>query len=284
MESNTKAERRKVVVMSRDRLVLAEIALNRFLTAKQIKDKFWPRDKSHNHYGRIRKLVRAGLVEQMTGDNSVALGYRLTMRGIEELPTVELKARAMANRKVSYGTSYEHDRLLHDVRVVLESSNLVSNYRAAHEVKELFAIRHGRQEQKEDGYKVPDGLFVLRNPTRNLTVALELERKQKSEGRYRKILRRLSTSSDFDVVFYLVADPRLGSYLTALLKDVRDNDPVVLAWPRVHGFYFAELGTFLAEGKKAFLLGEGRSFSLESLEEENTRGAPPELALRLAVP
>lgn len=277
MRSN--ADGGKVAITPRDRRVLAEIALNRFLTAKQIKHTFWPNDKSHNHYGRMRKLVRGGLIESMTGDNSVALGYRLTRRGIDALPTVELKARALANRKVRYATSYEHDRLLHELRIVFESSHLVSGYRAEHEVKELLASRHGRREQKEEGYKVPDGLFVLHTPNRDLTVALEFERKQKSEGRYRKILRRLSTSSDFDVVFYVVADPRLASYLTSLLKDVRESDPVVLAWPRVHGFYFAALDTFLAEGKRASFIGEGKAFSLESLEEENSRNPLPGLAL-----
>jgi len=221
----------KVVLTRRDFDALAIVANNRFVEAKQLAH-LWPSDpKYHNHYIRLRKLIRAGILETLIGDAGNRLGYRLTQKGISLLPSEILKAKALSHRSFSYRTSFDHDRLLQEIRLVFEQSPLVSRYMPEHEVKRVLAERHGKKERKDVGYKVPDSLFELKTTHKPLRVALELELTMKSESRYWKNFRELLTSSDFDVVIFVTASEKMSEALRQIIKDVTANDRVVRDWP-----------------------------------------------------
>lgn len=258
----------KVVLTERDYSVLMLVANNRFVAAKQLAH-LWPSDpKYHNHYIRLRKLIRAGILETLEGDAGNRLGYRLTRKGISLLPSETLKAKALAHRSFSYRTSFDHDRLLQELRLVFEQSPLVSRYMPEHEVKRVLAERHGKKERRDVGYKVPDSLFELKTTHKPLRVALELELTMKSESRYWKNFRELLTSSDFDVVIFVTASEMMSEALRQIIKDVTANDRVVRDWPHKRGMYFATLDSVASEKKNAVFSGEGEAFSLASLEKD----------------
>ena len=184
------------------------------------------------------------------------------------MPSETLKAKANSDRSFSYRSSFDHDKFLQKLRAIFETSPLVSAYKPEHEVRRMLALIHGKEERKDAGYKVPDGLFQLQTTHKNLRVALELEITMKSETRYWKIFRELLTSSDFDVVLFVAASDKMIEALKAIITDVKANDPVVKGWPTKRGMYFSTLEKVLTEKEDAVFIGDGPPFSLASLAKD----------------
>jgi len=272
MESVARSSQCKVVLTQRDYAVLMALATQRFLSSKDIA-KLWPPKNQTNHYTRIRKLVRVGILELLIGDNGHRLGYRLTHKGIELLPSELLKAKARDYRSFSYRTSFNHDVLLQKVRNVFEESPLVSGYMPEHEVRKRLSEKYRRKERRDDGYKVPDGLFELKTTIGTKRVAVELELSKKSESRYRKMFRELLTSSDYEIVIFVADSENRINALKAIMAEVLSNDPVVKGWPTKRGIYFATLEKVLTQKLDVVFQGEGTSFVLAELEKSISRKA-----------
>lgn len=258
---------RKVVLTNRDYGVMKAVATNRFVSAKQLAHLWSDDPKNHNHYIRLRKLMRAGILELLIGDAGNRLGYRLTRKGINLLPDEADRAKALAYRSFSYRTSFDHDRLLQEVQSVFEQSPLVSRYMPEHEIRQRLSEKYGKKERKDAGYKVPDGLFELKTSRGIKRVAVELELTVKSEPRYRKIFRELLTSSDFEIVLFITASEKMTEALRSIIAEVKADDPIVKGWPTKRGMYFATLENVLLEKLNAVFSGDGDPFSLASLEQ-----------------
>ncbi|MBI4405089.1 MAG: hypothetical protein HY537_13075 [Deltaproteobacteria bacterium] len=269
---NETITQRKVALRKRDHAIMTAIATNRFITSSDIRQLFWKSQTTRNHYTRLNTLTKAGLIEPLVGDNLAQLGYRLTKKGIAMLSSDVLKTDAIQNRRFSYKSSFDHDKLLVAIRRVFEESPLVSGYIPEHEVRRMLASRHGKEEKRNAGYKVPDGLFKLKTAQKILTVAVELELTLKSKNRYQRIFRELLTSADFDVVFILTANANMARAIRTIALDVRANDPYVRRWPIKRGLYFLPLDAFLTQRCEATFEGDGQPFSLKSLEKEQTAG------------
>jgi hypothetical protein len=265
MESVTKL--RKVVLTERDLAVMTQIATQRFVSASEIAHLWSSSPKNKNHYVRLRELTQAGFVEPLVGDDGHRLGYRLTRRGIEMLPSEDLKIKARDYRSFTYRSSFDHDVLLQRVRNVIEASPLVSGYLPEHEVRKRLSEKYGRKERKDQGYKVPDALFNLRTSTRTMRVALELEISRKSESRYRKMFRELLTSSDFEIVIFITDTEKRTEALRKIISDVMANDSVVKSWPTKRGMYFATIEEILTRKQETVFVAEGTQFSLAGLEK-----------------
>ncbi len=258
---------RKVVLTNRDYGVMKAVATNRFVSAKQLAHLWSDDPKNHNHYIRLRKLMRAGILELLIGDAGNRLGYRLTRKGINLLPDEADRAKALAYRSFSYRTSFDHDRLLQEVQSVFEQSPLISRYMPEHEIRQRLSEKYGKKERKDGGYKVPDGLFELKTSRGIKRVAVELELTVKSEPRYRKIFRELLTSSDFEIVLFITASDKMTEALRSIIAEVKASDPVVQGWPTKRGMYFATLENVLLEKLNAVFSGDSDPFSLASLEQ-----------------
>lgn len=261
------ASPRKVVLTSRDYAVMKVIATNRFVSAKQLAHLWSNNPKNHNHYIRLKRLMRAGILELLIGDAGNRLGYRLTRKGIDLLPDDADRAKALAYRSFSYRTSFDHDRLLQELQTVFEQSPLVSRYMPEHEVRQRLSEKHGKKERNDVGYKVPDGLFELKTSRGIKRVAVELELTTKSESRYRKIFRELLTSSDFEIVLFVTASDKMTEALRSIVAEVKAEDMVVRGWPTKRGMYFATLESVLLEKQNAVFIGDSDPFSLASLEK-----------------
>lgn len=258
---------RKVVLTNRDYGVMKAVATNRFVSAKQLAHLWSDDPKNHNHYIRLRKLMRAGILELLIGDAGNRLGYRLTRKGINLLPDEADRAKALAYRSFSYRTSFDHDRLLQELQSVFEQSPLISRYLPEHEIRQRLSEKYGKKERKDGGYKVPDGLFELKTSRGIKRVAVELELTVKSEPRYRKIFRELLTSSDFEIVLFITASDKMTEALRSIIAEVKADDSVVQGWPTKRGMYFATLETVLLEKLNAVFSGDGGPFSLASLAQ-----------------
>ena len=262
----------RIVLTPRDYAILTKLATQRFLSSRQIAE-LWPATNDTNHFTRIRKLVRVGLLEPLIGDDGHRLGYRLTKKGIEFLPSEIVKAKARDYRHFSYRTSYNHDVLLQRVRNVFEESPLVDRYMPEHEVRKRLSEKYGRKERKDEGYKVPDGLFDLKTSTRTMRVALELEITTKAESRYRKMFRELLTSDDYEVIIFITDNDGQIEALRKIMADVMANDAVVRGWPTKRLVYFATLKTVLKKRLETVFQAEGTRFSLSELAKTISKKA-----------
>ena len=155
--------------------------------------------------------------------------------------------------------------MLIEIKQILLSSPLVSQFLSENTVRSLLAKKHGYQEERDKRYKVPDAIFNLKTPSADFRVALELEMSQKSKARYKKLLRHLSTSDDFDLVMVVAKKAQIIELIRPILSDLWENDPVARLWKKRNGFYFVELENLLRDKKNAQLEGFKNAFTLESL-------------------
>ena len=249
----------------RDLAILKHIGEYGFSSARWIKEQFWNGKANCIYYRRLSILRQLGLVEHMVGDDDNKLAYRLTKRGIALLRTSGAETAEDSEYRAAYRTTYNHDDYLVGLGIVLRSFPGVVEYWPERQVRQKLTLKHGYKERKRDGYKVPDALFTVQTKQRRLRVALELEIAPKAKAYYRKILNRLITSTDFDMVLFIAPDSNTLEGLRATLNWVRANDVHVKYAGRDNGFYFALLGDVLTGKGNAKFSGEGTAFTLAQL-------------------
>jgi hypothetical protein len=249
----------------RDFAILKHIGEYGFSSARWIKEQFWSGKANCIYYRRLSILRRMGLLEHMIGDGGNKLAYRLSKRGILFLRSRGVVGAEDSEYRAAYRTTYNHDDYLVGIGMVLRSFPGVVEYWPERQVRQQLTMRHGYKERKRDGYKVPDALFTVQTKQRRLRVALELEIAPKAKAYYRKILNRLITSADFDMVLVVAPDAMTLERLMTTLSWVRANDATVKYVKRDNGFYFALLSDVLNEKGNAKFSGEGTAFTLAQL-------------------
>ena len=259
-------KKRNLLLQERDLLILKHLLIHRFASADQLRKLFWAEKFAYpSHYRRLGALVREGFLQKLIGDQGVNLGYTLTPRGISYLRKSGLPVDHTQTKRVLYRSTYEHDKVLGDMRVILERSPIISNYFSELQVRVMLAKRHGIQKSRDEKYKVPDALFTLKTRKKSLIVALELEMTLKSKVRYQKIFQQLSLSSDYQLIFIIAKTEQMKRTLMELLAEVRRTNPWVKAHRIKPGFYFTTLADMNAMGLDARLQGEGEDFSINEL-------------------
>ncbi|MBI3556391.1 MAG: replication-relaxation family protein [Deltaproteobacteria bacterium] len=258
-------EKRRWQLMDRDRAILRQIGEHGFSSAQWIREQFWDGKVNCIYYRRLSILRKMGLIEHLVGDSGKRLGYRLTKKGLNLLRSFGCESAEPSEYRASYRTTFNHDNYLVGLAAVFRQFSGIVEYWPEHQVRQRLALSHGYKERKRDGYKVPDALFTVQTKQRRLRVALELEIAPKAKAYYRRILRQLSKSNDFDMVFLVVADANTLERLVAELAWVRANDPIVKFAKRDNGFYFALLSDVLTNKGHASFRGEGAAFTLAQL-------------------
>lgn len=250
---------------SRDEAILKHIGEYGFSSARWIKERFWAGKPNCLYYRRLSILRKLGYIEYLVGDAGKTLGYRLSKKGMAHLESNGLRDAAESEYRAAYRTNFNHDDYLVGIGTVLRSFPGIAEYWPERKVRQYLAERHGYKERRSDGYKVPDALFLLQTKQRRLRVAVELEIAPKGKDYYRRILRQLSTSTDFDLVFLISPDPTMLDRLMDTLTWVRANDPSVKFGSRRNGFYFADLSDVLSAKGNSKFRGEGTAFTLTQL-------------------
>ena len=254
----------------RDWAILEYLGKYRFATVEDVRDKFWKGVENRHYYRRLKVLQARRLVEPLIGDFEQRLGYRLTRKGILWLKRYRgFEPMAGVKIRPTYRGTWGHELVLQDVAEIFKASPLVSAYQAEWVVRSELAKRHGIQKNRDERYKVPDGIFQLKTSNGTFRVALEVELSAKSIERYRKAFRQLSISRDFDLIFFVVKRVSHLGQLRKLLAEARENDFYVKIQAVTHGFYFVELSELLDKKLDALFQGEGDSFSLNSLARKS---------------
>lgn len=248
----------------RDRQLLELLALHGCVSVSRIKSELWnEKDNLRAHYRRLGMLCRAGLIEKVGQDGNRSLGYRLTKKGKGTLFISTGNRELMVSRK-SYGTQFEHDQLLIDIRRILTGSSIVREYKTELEVKHEIVGRNAKHLDWRQIPTIPDATFQVTLPGRSTRVALELELNGKSKARYRRIFKNHLLNSRWSVVFYIVKSDKLMGHLRDQLLQTKQKDVQVIVAKKVNGVYFCSLEKFLAlglfapfsNGKEELSLGE----------------------------
>jgi hypothetical protein len=209
-----------------------------------------------------------GYIEVLHGDGGMRLGYRARRRAVNVLKSLGMELPPLTDLGAAYRSGFDHDRNVLDLRNILESSELVTGFQPEHAVREALARRYGYRDSDGSGYKVPDGFFQLRTAKGCFRVALELEIAVKAKARYRKALKQLSLSPDWDVAFIVAAEASRIGLLQGILADLRSNDFDLKRSGRRNAIYFASLDEFQRRKLEGTFKGEGKTFSLASLADE----------------
>ena len=256
---------------ARDHRILKYLSETGFATIDLIRKEFWQAKNNRHYYRRLQILARSGLIQPLRGDMGIRLGYRITKKGANLLRRVQCGEPCQSVKALKYKSTFEHDLSAIRVRDIFTKSPIVSDFVGEAEVRSALAKKYGRQEKRDDRYKVPDALFKLKTQKGTFVAALEVECSTKSAERYVKIFRQLCTSKDFDVIFFIAKDATLLTVLRSHLKKTRDTDKLVMLWPRQHGFYFGLLDDVTRLGLDAPFSGEERTFTLRELAAETSR-------------
>ncbi len=255
-------------VMDRDARILLYLAKHSFASPRNVEREFFRGIAHRNHYRAIKRLKQRGLVEDIYGDNETLLGFKLSKKGIRITKTVLGPDGSVLTPQGQFRSTYDHDDLLIRLRSVLETSPAISHFCPEQTVRETFAKKYGHSEQEGSGYKVPDATFQLKTRKRNFRVALELELTRKSKRRYRKIIKQLALSRDWDVVFFMLKEASLRKVITDILTELRAKDPEVRLAKFRHGFYFTQLSEVLTHGTSCEFHGEEKSFRISEIENQ----------------
>lgn len=256
----------------RDIEILRYMIENRFVTVRAIEDRFWKGLGNRNQYRRLKRLMDQRYIEVLHGDGGVRLGYRARRRAVHLLKSIGIEPSSLTDIGAVYRSGFDHDSTVLDLRNIFESSSLISDFQSEHHVREAMGKKYGYRDSEGNGYKVPDALFRLKTAKGSFRVALELEIAVKNKLRYRKALKQLSLSTDWDVAFIVVSEKQRIALLQGILADVRINDFAVKGSNRRNAIYFALLENFQQKKLDGTFEGEKKTFSLNSLAGELCSG------------
>lgn len=259
---------RKQKLTSRDQMILSLLGEYGCISAARLKKRFWkPSDKTRNHFRRIGILKRHRFIENVRGDGGVTIGYRLTKKGKRFL-TLGQGKKAEAIIRKSYGTQFEHDQLLIDIRQTLEASDVISNFKTEAEVRRELLGGPNKVINWETASTTPDATFSLSTPSKQMQVALELELTAKVKRRYSRIFRSHLLSQNWKLVIYIVKDPRFQKRLMETLEDIKAKDVQVRLAKTINGIYFCSLEKFQEMQLKTPLTNGRREISFEQIAQE----------------
>ena len=236
--------------------------------AERIKVKLWNANpNSRAHFRRLGILKKMKLVENVLGDQGFGLGYRISKQGLKLL-TDNGQTVDHARTRRGYGTQFEHDQLLIQIRTILEKSPVVREFMTEAKVRdELLGVQKGPVDWKT-APTIPDGTFVYEVPGQRLRIALELEMTQKSQARYFKILRNHMLNRKWEMAFYIVRDDSFMRRLLELADEVRREDATVRVAKRINDLYFCSLEKFLANELKVQFTNGEKEISLDDLAQK----------------
>ena len=259
--------RHRPKLTGRDRKILALLGEYGCVTADRIKAYFWNSSaKSRAHYRRLGVLRRRGFIENVSGDRSMTIGYRLTKRG-KEVWRKYSAAGIVPSVRRAYKTQFEHDQLLIDVRRILEESPLVREFKSEVEIRNRVMDGNAKLLHWENAPIIPDATFVFEVPGQRRRVALELELTPKAKRRYAKIFRSHLLAKDWSVVFYIVKDATFRDRLMKTLNDIKSTDLQVLVASKLNGIYFCTLDEFLSRRLAVPFTNGKKEISLDKIAQ-----------------
>jgi hypothetical protein len=215
----------------------------------------------------LKRLVRHRFLTEIRGDGGGILGWSLTPKA-KRLPEIEPHLPDTPERAPVYKTSFHHDRVVREVRGVLEKAKAVQSWISDHELKREFAHRmlsKGKPVSGARGLAIPDGIFEIVSQGEISRGALEVEITQKSKARIYRKLESHCASEDFDFTFFVMRDEKLRDLFCELLAEVWRKSWRVKSLRQQNGIYFTTLAEFRARGLHAIFRAEGDELTFAEL-------------------
>lgn len=185
-----------MIIQERDQEILRNLSKYAVLSTHQIANLLFNGVTHTTMMRRLRGLEKAKYIHRGVplddGTNTWILGLE-GRRLMNQMPT-----SVFMNRN-----TIEHDVLLTDVRMLLESLNLAKDWTPEWAMKSQ-GMRNDRRRPSER--VIPDGLMIESVKGESYAIAVELERTRKSAKRYGRILYQYSSKNSLNVIWYIAKD------------------------------------------------------------------------------
>ena len=117
----------------------------------------------------------------------------------------------------------DHDELVARSLYEMEQASYIHSWKVERELKKLNQKDY-LISNKDGEMKFPDAIFKVQLPNGLRTVALEYERRGKSETRYRSILWNYSDLSSISLVIFICEDEFISRRIERALKNIGRTD------------------------------------------------------------
>lgn len=207
----------------RDLKVLNKLGSYEMLSSKQLSKICFPEiDKSTIHR-RLRILENEKLIRRSFGLQSRENVWSLSRYGASTIHRDGFIEHINKN-------NLEHDILLAEVRLALESSGLAKSWTTEQQIRRQTATKHEKDKQSIN----PDGIMTIRIGDGYKVVAIELELTAKNPSRYRKTFRQYGEMKSIWGVWYFVTNKAIGKKVLAQWRKVNvDTKTPTIGWALV---------------------------------------------------
>lgn len=211
-----------MILTERDKDLFSRLSRMGFMTTRQLNRTVFKNIAITTELRRLRVLERAGYISRIEGLENSEKGWCLTIKGADAVGFLFPKRRF--NR-----STLEHDKILTDIRLILEGEGIAHSWIPEHEIRSKMARSHGlkRMESKT----VPDGIIGVEYQDAKHSVAIELELNYKSQSRYKDIFWSYRNKDRLLAVWYLVPSKKFGGALSSLwAKYIGQGARIWLLW------------------------------------------------------
>lgn len=258
------------LITNRDQEVLKQIARDGFQTYQELRFGILNGVNRTHAWDLMKKLVTMGLVVEIEGDGGGIRGWSLSPKGQQVLVQSNVEDSWPDVRPPSYKTSFEHDRILREVRRLLCKSPAIKKWVPEHVLRaqimgHMMSLSH--RERSAKLLTVPDALFQFECRGKVFKAALELELTRKSRKRIWQKLESHITSNAFEYVFFVLNDEKLMQLLWSLYEAVRGSSPRVKFASKQNGIYFITLDNLSSKELGAEFKGIQDTFRISDLAQ-----------------
>lgn len=184
-----------VKLQPRDLILLELLSRYGVLSTKQIQKSIFPDIRFTTMMRRLRLLEKGHFIRRGVTLTDQSFTWRLTWRG-EQRMSVEIPG-SFSNRN-----TIDHDVLVNDIRMRLETFNLAKKWRPEFDLKSE-AFRNQRYRHAKERL-IPDGIMFEIKAGEPWTFAIEVELTRKSESRYKRIFQDYQDERQFHRIWYFV--------------------------------------------------------------------------------
>lgn len=211
-----------MILTERDRELLRMLSRMGFMTTRQLNRTIFKGIAITTELRRLRVLERSDYIIRVEGLGSNEKGWCLTIKGADAVGFLFPKRRF--NR-----ATLEHDKILTDLRLILEGGGVAHSWIPEHEIRSKMAKSHGLRGMESK--TVPDGIIGVEYQTAKHSVAIELELSYKSQSRYKDIFWSYRNKDRLLAVWYLLPSKKFGESLGHLwTKHTGQGARIWLLW------------------------------------------------------
>ncbi|MDO9183719.1 MAG: replication-relaxation family protein [Bacteriovorax sp.] len=117
----------------------------------------------------------------------------------------------------------DHDEFVARTLCEMEQASYIYSWRVERELK-MMNQKDYMVSNKDGEMKFPDAVFTMQLPSGVRTIALEYERRGKSESRYRSILWNYSALTSISLVIFICEDESISRRIERALKHIGNTE------------------------------------------------------------